>query len=145
MSGVKVAKVAAADVAANRRRGGDIRVLLGPATVGSTSGFLGALTLQPGEYVTEHYHPYSEEFLYVVRRRPGRAARRRAGDGCAAGDALLVPISVRHRLVNVGDEQAVLRLPPRPAGPAPGTRPRGHRGRQPGTRRRAAVGGARSA
>ncbi len=55
-----------ADTAPNRRRGGDIRVLLSPASVGSAAGFLGTLTLQPGEVVTEHWHPYSEEFLYCA-------------------------------------------------------------------------------
>jgi putative monooxygenase len=55
----KALKVRVADVRPNRRRGGDIRVLLGPNTVGSTSGFMGVLALEPGEYVSEHYHPYS--------------------------------------------------------------------------------------
>src|SRR5437660_7544785 len=56
-------KVAAQQVAANRRRGGEIRILLSPGTVGSTTGFLGVLGLDPAEHVTEHYHPYFEEFL----------------------------------------------------------------------------------
>ena len=50
----------------NHRRGGDIRVCLSPKTVGCTSGFGGFVTLEAGEFVSEHYHPYSEEFLYVV-------------------------------------------------------------------------------
>ena len=62
----RVVKVHRDEVAANRRRGGDIRVVLSPKTVGCTSGFFGVLRLQPQEYVAEHYHPYSEEFLYVV-------------------------------------------------------------------------------
>ena len=55
-----------ADTAPNRRRGGDIRVLLSPTSVGATAGFMGTLTLEPGEVVTEHWHPYSEEYLYCV-------------------------------------------------------------------------------
>ena len=51
------------DVAPDRRRGGEVRVLLSPSTVGSTSGFMGTATLAPGERIAEHYHPYSEEFL----------------------------------------------------------------------------------
>jgi putative monooxygenase len=51
--------VSRADTPPNRRRGGDIRVLLSPASVGSGAGFLGTLTLEPGEIVTEHWHPYS--------------------------------------------------------------------------------------
>jgi quercetin dioxygenase-like cupin family protein len=87
------------DVPANRRRGGDIRTLLSPATVGATSGFLGTLRLQPGEVVTEHLHPYSEEFLFCVDgaamvRLDGEERRIRANEG------LMIPIGVRHRLVN---------------------------------------------
>ena len=63
------AKIAASDVEPNRRRGGDLRTMLSPGTVESTSGFMGVLTLQPGECVTEHYHPYSEEFIYLVSGR----------------------------------------------------------------------------
>src|SRR3954470_21538791 len=86
-----VRRVALADIPPNRRRGGDIRVLLGPATVGATSGFLGVLTLAPGEYVSEHYHPYSEEFLYVVR---GDVVVRIDGEDIplTASEAVLVPI-----------------------------------------------------
>jgi putative monooxygenase len=99
-------KVAWRDVAPNRRRGGDIRVVLGPATVGATSGFLGLLTLQPGELVTEHYHPYSEEFLYVVS---GTIAVRVDGTEITVGqgEGLMVPINARHRVVNPTDSTAV--------------------------------------
>jgi putative monooxygenase len=90
----------------NRRRGGDIRVLLSPASVGSTAGFLGTLTLEPGEVVTEHWHPYSEEFLYcqsgeVTVRLDGEERR------LPAESAVHIPIGVRHRIVNDGDQPAV--------------------------------------
>jgi putative monooxygenase len=93
-------KVARDDVAPDRRRGGDIRVLLSPRTVGATSGFFGLLTLGPGEYVAEHYHPYSEEFLYAIE---GRATVRLDGAEEVTldqGEGLLVPIGVRHRVAN---------------------------------------------
>ncbi|MGC4769696.1 cupin domain-containing protein [Micromonospora sp. DT44] len=111
-------KVAASEVGANVRRGGDIRVTLSPRTVGCTSGFGGVLTLQPGEYVTEHQHPYSEEFLHVI-------------DGTLditlddvpvslePGDSLLVPIGVRHRLRNVGTCGARLVFHLSPLAPRP--------------------------
>ncbi|MFD0468416.1 hypothetical protein ACFQ0B_08985 [Nonomuraea thailandensis] len=67
MTITRASKVNADEITPNRRRGGDIRVLLGPATVGATSGFMGMLTLEPAEFVSEHYHPYSEEFLCLVR------------------------------------------------------------------------------
>ena len=110
--------VSRADTPPNRRRGGDIRVLLSPASVGSTAGFLGTLTLQPGEVVTEHWHPYSEEFLYCVsgevvatldgeqRRLPGESA-------------LHIPIGVRHRIVNDGVEPAQLVFVCGPLAPRP--------------------------
>jgi putative monooxygenase len=99
MSTQKITKVARADVVSNRRRGGDIRVVLGPATAGATTGFLGTLTLVPGEFVSEHYHPYSEEFLYVVS---GSLTVRVDGEPIqlTAGEGVLVPKNVRHRVEN---------------------------------------------
>jgi putative monooxygenase len=101
------------DVAANRRRGGDVRVLLSPRTVAATSGFMGLLTLAPGEFVAEHYHPYSEEFLYVTS---GRLHLRIGTEHLELGpdDAVLVPIGVRHRAENRGTEsvRAVFQLSP---------------------------------
>jgi putative monooxygenase len=99
---VKVTKVSITDIQPNRRRGGDIRALLSPSTTGSTSGFMGALMLQPGEYVSEHYHPYSEEFLYVVSgwleaKVDGELIRLRSGD------ALMIPTGSRHRMENNGE------------------------------------------
>jgi len=98
-------KVAVHEVAASRHRGGEIRVLLSPKTVGATSGFLGVLRLGPGERVTEHYHPYSEEFLYVVR---GRLLVRVGGEPVelAAGEALLLSIEARHHVENIGEDTA---------------------------------------
>ncbi len=107
-------RVAAADVPANRRRGGDIRVVLSPKTVGSTSGFMGTLTLAPGEYVTEHYHPYSEEFLLVVSGRLTARVEDAGEVDLVPGEGLLVPIGKRHRVWNAGTEEvrAVFHLSP---------------------------------
>lgn len=98
-------KMAAHDVPSNRRRGGDLRTLLSPATVKSTSGFMGVLTLKPGESVSEHYHPYSEEFLFLVS---GHLTVRLDGEPVpvAGGEGLFIPQRVRHRLENDGDEPA---------------------------------------
>jgi putative monooxygenase len=98
-------KMAAADVEPNRRRGGEIRVVLGPATVGATTGFLGTLRLAGHEFVSEHYHPYSEEFLYVTR---GQIVVRIDGEPVtvAAGEGVLVPKKARHRVENRTDEPA---------------------------------------
>ncbi|HTU74965.1 MAG TPA: cupin domain-containing protein [Trebonia sp.] len=105
-------------VPANNRRGGDIRVTLSPKTVGCTSGFGGLLRLAPGEYVTEHLHPYSEEFLHVVQ---GGLEMTLDGEPVALGrgDSLLVPIGVRHRLVNVGGAPAEVVFHLSPLAPRP--------------------------
>ncbi len=106
------------DVPANRRRGGDIRTILSPATVGATSGFLGTLRLEPLEVVTEHWHPYSEEFLFCVQ---GTVTLRLNGEErvLRTNEGILIPIGVRHRLVNEGPESAFLVFQLGPLAPAP--------------------------
>lgn len=97
--------LAAADVAVNRRRGGEVRTVLGPGTVGSTTGFMGTATIAPGDRIAEHYHPYSEEFLYLVR---GELTVDLEGEPVplAAGQGLFIPVNTRHRLRNTGAEEA---------------------------------------
>jgi quercetin dioxygenase-like cupin family protein len=107
------------DVPANRRRGGDVRTLLSPATAGATSGFLGTLRLEPGEVVTEHLHPFSEEFLFCVS---GRATLRLNGEDLVplrANEGVLIPIGVRHRLMHDGDEPAFFVFHLSPLAPTP--------------------------
>jgi len=106
------------DIPADRRRGGEIRVLLGPRTVGSTSGFLGVANLAPGERTAEHYHPYSEEFLYVCR---GEIVVDLDDEPVPlpTGTGLFVPIRARHRLRNVGGEPAEVVFHLSPLAPRP--------------------------
>ncbi|GAA2208741.1 cupin domain-containing protein [Nonomuraea monospora] len=118
MTITRASKVNVDEIKPNRRRGGDIRVLLGPATVGATSGFMGRLTLEPGEFVSEHYHPYSEEFLCLIQgellvRLDGTPVR------LVPGEALHVPIGVRHRVENPGETQAVAVFHLGPLAPKP--------------------------
>ena len=122
MTSTPLKVVSAADMAPNRRRGGDIRVLLGPSTVGSTSGFMGMVTVQPGEAVAEHYHPYSEEFLCVIE---GRLIVDLDGEPVMleTDDALMVPLNVRHRLRNTGTSPARAVFHHGPLAPEP---PLGH-------------------
>jgi putative monooxygenase len=47
------------DLPPDTRRGGEVRTLLSPKSVGSTSGFMGVATIAPGDWISEHYHPYS--------------------------------------------------------------------------------------
>lgn len=107
-----------ADITPNRRRGGDVRVLLSPATAGSTSGFLGVATVQPGEFISEHYHPYSEEFIFLAR---GSLTLRLDGHPVAmsAGQSVMVPRNVRHRLENHGSEAVFIVFQLSPLAPRP--------------------------
>jgi putative monooxygenase len=118
MTDTSTARVSVHDVTADRRRGGELRVLLGPKTVGSTSGFMGVATLAPGERIAEHYHPYSEEFLYVTRGAITVDLDDRPVP-LAAGEALFVPRDVRHRLRNTGDEPAEVVFHLGPLAPRP--------------------------
>lgn len=106
------------DSQADARRGGEVRVLLSPKTVGSTSGFMGVATIAPGDKISEHYHPYSEEFVYVVR---GTIAARLDGTihEVRAGQGLFIPVNVKHRLENRGDVEAFLVFQLGPLAPRP--------------------------
>ncbi len=102
----------------DRHRGGAIQVVLSPKTVGATSGFMGVATLKAGEKINEHYHPYSEEFVYVT-----------SGQIIAYCDGvrhkvdnqqgLLIPIGVKHRLSNEGSQDAALVFQLCPLAPRP--------------------------
>ena len=106
------------DAAADNRRGGDVRTLLSPKTVGSTSGFMGVATIPAGDWISEHFHPYSEEFIYVVR---GAITARLDGEPrpLSAGEALYIPLNVKHRLMNEGDEEAFIVFHLGPLAPRP--------------------------
>ena len=103
---------------ADTRRGGVVRTLLSPKSVGSTSGFMGVASIEPGDRISEHYHPYSEEFIYCVR---GALTAQLDGESheVLAGQALYVPINMRHRLVNEGDEEVFVVFHLGPLAPDP--------------------------
>jgi putative monooxygenase len=110
--------VSSAGIPADRRRGGEIRVVLGPRTAGSTSGFMGTAAITPGDRIAEHLHPYSEEFLYVT----AGAIVAELDDvphPVGAGEGLLIPPHVRHRLVNAGSEDATIVFHLGPLAPRP--------------------------
>lgn len=110
------------DVPPDTRRGGDVRTLLSPKVVGCTSGFMGVATIASGDWIAEHYHPFSEEFIYVVSG--GLVAEL---DGVRhevrARHGLFIPINVKHRLRNEGDEEAFIVFHLGPLAPRP---PMGH-------------------
>jgi putative monooxygenase len=106
------------DMPADTRRGGDLRTLLSPKTAGSTSGFMGVATIGPGDRVSEHYHPYSEEFIYVVS---GQLDAQLDGTSHRVHErqALLIPMNVRHRLVNDGESETFVVFHLGPLAPRP--------------------------
>ncbi|WP_327681283.1 cupin domain-containing protein [Kitasatospora sp. NBC_00458] len=106
------------DVPANRKRGGETRAVLSPATVGSTSGFMGIARLQPGERISEHYHPYSEEFVLLVRGELTLDLDDKPFE-LFAGQGLVIPKDVRHRLRNTGTEEAFAVFHLGPLAPSP--------------------------
>lgn len=113
-----MAKIAKDDVPANVRMGGDVRVLLSPRTVGATDGFMGTVHIEPGEFVAEQYHPYSDKFFYVVR---GSVTIRVDGEDIhlATDEALMVRRGARHRMMNKGDEPAFMVFQICPLAPRP--------------------------
>ncbi|AUG78303.1 hypothetical protein CFP65_3513 [Kitasatospora sp. MMS16-BH015] len=102
----------------NRRHGAELRPLLTPTAVGSTSGFMGLAIVRPGERIAEHYHPYSEEFVYVVSGElevdlDGEPHRLRPDHG------LMIPVDMRHRFRNVGRTEARMVFHLGPLAPRP--------------------------
>lgn len=106
MSDSQVSRIRADEIEPYRARGGQLRMVLHPGSVGSRSGYMGTAVLQPGEHVVEHFHPYSEEFLFVIS---GELLLEAEGEDWAlgAGDGIYVPIGKRHRLRNVGTTESL--------------------------------------
>ncbi len=106
------------DAPPNRKRGGDLRAMLTPPAVGATSGFMGVAIVEPGERIGEHYHPYSEEFVFVISGElevdlDGATQPLRPDQG------LMIPIGMRHRFRNVGATQARMVFHLGPLAPRP--------------------------
>ncbi|MFI6444645.1 cupin domain-containing protein [Kitasatospora sp. NPDC050543] len=106
------------EAAPNTRRGGDLRAMLTPTTCGATSGFMGLAIVQPGDRIGEHYHPYSEEFVFVVCGElevdlDGEPHPLRPEQG------LMIPLNMRHRFRNVGTTEARMVFHLGPLAPRP--------------------------
>ena len=107
------------------RRGGDVRTLLSPKSVGAKSGFMGCATLAPGDKISEHWHPFSEEFIYCVRGTI-TAELDDEPQEVKAGEAALRPVHDAPPAQERGRRGGLHRLPPRPARAARGPRTRRH-------------------
>ncbi|MFE2408102.1 cupin domain-containing protein [Kitasatospora sp. NPDC059408] len=102
----------------NRRHGAELRTMLTPTTCGATSGFMGLAIVKPGERIAEHYHPYSEEFVFVVSGDlevdlDGETRVLKPDHG------LMIPINMRHRFRNVGTTEARMVFHLGPLAPRP--------------------------
>lgn len=99
-------------------RGGRLHILLSTKNTGNTAGFLGTLTLSPGEVFLKHYHPYSEECFYVIK---GEVTVEGDENTIVAseGTGVFVPKYEPHRLRNAGSEETVLVFFCSPLAPSP--------------------------
>jgi putative monooxygenase len=106
------------DSVPDTRRGSQLRTLLTPKSCGCTSGFMGVATMPVGDKITEHYHPYSEEFIYVMK---GTVIARLDGvrHTLESGQGMVIPISMRHRFMNEGTEEAQMVYHLSPLAPRP--------------------------
>ncbi len=94
-------------IAPCHERGGEMHLLLTPEKVEGQSGSLETVTLLPGEIFAEHYHPYSDEYLYVAQ---GQA---NITDECStttvlAGTGIFIPKHVPHRIQNSGITMTII-------------------------------------
>jgi putative monooxygenase len=103
-----------------RTAGGSVYPMLTPRTVDSTTGNMGLLRLNPGEWNAEHIHPYSEEYAMVLQ---GTLLIRidDVPHTLQPQQGLVVPINARHRLSNEGEEEVLVIYTPAPL-PPPGER-----------------------
>lgn len=92
------------DVPARTHRGGAMRLLFGPAS-GCPEGLFGVLELASGQVFREHYHPFSEECLFVAS---GSVVVGVDGDHVplGTGGAIRIPRNVRHRVLNESNTPA---------------------------------------
>ncbi|MEU1478308.1 cupin domain-containing protein [Streptomyces sp. NPDC001668] len=111
-------KVSMKDVTPSRRLGGGIWPLLTPASVGASAGFLGAMTLEPGEFIAAHFHPHSEEFVFVAEGAVTLLAddEELRLERC---EAAMVPKSTTHRITNEGSVPALVVFQMAPLAPSP--------------------------
>ena len=87
--------------------GSSIRELVGIPSGNSDQQSIAEATVPPGGETVEHYHRTTEE-VYLFTRGQGRM---RLGDEEAevrAGDTVVIPPGVRHKLWNAGPEPLVL-------------------------------------
>ena len=115
---MQITSVSRSSVPAKTDRGGSMHVLLSPRTVETKTGFMGTLVLSPAEIYQKHYHPYSDEYLYIVR---GEVTITGASNTIVAqaDTGVFIPKDAPHRLQNTGTEDALIVFFACPLAPRP--------------------------
>jgi mannose-6-phosphate isomerase-like protein (cupin superfamily) len=87
--------------------GSAIQELAGQVSLPAVNQSLAQATIPVGGATTAHYHPVAEE-LYFITRGTGRM--RLAGEERAvrAGDCIVIPPGVEHKLTNTGEDRLEL-------------------------------------
>jgi mannose-6-phosphate isomerase-like protein (cupin superfamily) len=83
--------------------GSEIRELAGIPTGNAANQSLAEATVPPGTATEEHYHRVSEEIYFFT----SGSGRMRLGDDesdVSAGDTVVIPPGVRHKLWNTGTD-----------------------------------------
>ncbi len=83
--------------------GSEIRELVHPTWTAAHNQSLAEATVPPGGATTAHYHPRSEE-LYFFTHGAGRMRLGEEEREVAAGDCVVIPPGVPHKLLNPGPE-----------------------------------------
>ncbi len=97
-----VSKLSGAE-AFTTKDGSEIRELVHPAWTPAEHQSLAEATVPPGGQTTAHLHPKSEELYYFTHG----AGRMRLADeerDVVAGDCVVIPPGVEHKLLNPGTE-----------------------------------------
>ena len=87
--------------------GSTIREVAGPAWTAARNQSLAEATVPPGSDTAAHYHRTTEELYFFT----AGAGRMRLGDDereVRAGDCVVIPPGVEHKLLNPGGEPLVL-------------------------------------
>lgn len=101
------------DVSPLPGRGADLRIVLSPRSGGAQEGLLVIATIRPGESVTEHYHPYSEERVTVLAGAMELTVGEHRHE-VGPDSSFVIPRGMRHRMTCLGDSpvRAVLTMSP---------------------------------
>ena len=87
--------------------GSSIRELAGIPSGNAVQQSLAEATVPPGGETVEHYHRTTEE-IYLFTPGAGRMRLGEDEDDVRAGDAVVIPPGVKHKLWNPGAEPLVL-------------------------------------